>query len=299
MASKELREMAERIRADRIFEAGMPLEDQRAGMAASVGAFPLPDDLASADVVIAGVACRWVEVPDSCADRIVIYLHGGGYAMGSLETHMELMARIARACRARVLGVDYRLAPEYPFPAALDDALGVFRALVAEAGAAQLAIAGDSAGGGLTAAMLLAIRAAGLPQPSAAVMFSPWMDLGCDRESYVSRADQDPMLDAEVVRSIAVHYLGDHDPSHPLISPLFGDLAELPPLLVQVGDHEVLLSDSVDFAARATAAGVGVKLEIWDEAFHVFQNQPTLPEAKQALASMAQFLDHHAWATPA
>jgi len=194
--------------------------------------------------------------------------------------------------------VDYRLAPEHPFPAALNDALAVYRALADDKACGRLAIAGDSAGGGLTAATLLAIKAAGLPNPSGAVMFSPWMDLGCDRESYVTRAALDPMLDAEVVRSIAVHYVGDHEPSHPLISPLFGDLAGLPPLLIQAGDHEVLLSDSVDFAARAEAAGVSVKLEIWEEAFHVFQNQPSLPESAEALASMALFLDR-AWEPPA
>jgi len=297
MASEALREMSELIRANPVFEAGMSVEAQRAGMEAGVGAFELPGDVAGTDVVVGGVKCRWVEVPESRADRIVVYFHGGGYALGSLETHMELMARIARVCRSRVLGVDYRLAPEHPFPAALDDALAVYRALADDASDAHLAIAGDSAGGGLTAATLLAIKAAGLPNPSGAVMFSPWTDLGCDRESYVTRAELDPMLDPEVARSIAVHYVGDHEPRHPLISPLFGELTGLPPLLIQAGDHEVLLSDSVDFAARAQAAGVSVELEIWEEAFHVFQNQPTVPEAAEALASMAAFLDR-AWETP-
>jgi acetyl esterase/lipase len=294
MASDVLREMSEFMRANRAFEADMSIEAQRAGMEAGVGAFELPGDLSSEDLTIAGVKCRWVGVPESRPERILLYLHGGGYALGSLDTHMELMARIARVCRCRVLGADYRLAPEYPFPAAVEDAVAVFRALQTDRGESKLAIAGDSAGGGLTAASLLEIKASGLPSPSAGVMFSPWMDLACNRESYASRAEQDPMLDAEVALTIAAHYVGDHDPSHPLISPLFGDLAELPPLLIQVGDHEVLLSDSVDFADRAQAAGVDVTLEIWDEAFHVFQSMPMVPEAHEALASMAGFLEQ-AW----
>jgi monoterpene epsilon-lactone hydrolase len=294
MASEQLRETAETMRLNPVFEADMSVEEQRAGMAAGVGAFELPADLTATEATIAGVACRWVDVPESRAGQIVLYLHGGGYALGSLDTHMELMARIARSCRCRVLGVDYRLAPEHPFPAALEDAVAVYDALLRESGDARLAIAGDSAGGGLTAASLLQIKAAGLAAPSAAVMFSPWTDLSCSGASYTTRAAQDPSLDAALAKTIATHYVGDNDSRHPLISPLFGDLTGLPPLLIQVGDHEVLLSDSVDFAERARDAGVTVKLELWDEAFHVFQAVPMVPEAHEALASMAGFLEQ-AW----
>ena len=291
MASDALREMAELMRANHPFEADMSVEEQRAGMEAGVGAFPVAADVSTAAATIAGVACRWIDAPASRADRIMLYLHGGGYALGSLDTHVELMARIAATCRCRVLGADYRLAPEHPFPAAVDDSIAVYRALQAESPDAKFAIAGDSAGGGLAAASLLAIKTAGLSCPSAAVMFSPWTDLNCDRESYRTRAEQDPMLSAETARTIAAHYIGDHDPQDPLISPVFGDLSGLPPMLIQVGDHEVLLSDSVDFAERAKAAGGSVKLEVWDEAFHVFQSMPMLPEAAEALASVAGFLE--------
>lgn len=294
MASDALREMSEFMRANPAFGIDMSIEEQRAGMEARVGAFELPGDMSSTDVTIAGVNCRWVEVPESRSDKILLYLHGGGYALGSLNTHAELMARIARTCRCRVVGVDYRLAPEHPFPAALDDAVAVFGTVYAEASGAGIAIGGDSAGGGLTAATLLKLKASGLPGPRAAVMFSPWMDLTGNSESLTTRAAQDPMLSADLVRAIAVHYVGDHDADDPLISPLFGDLSGLPPMLIQVGDHEVLLNDSVDFAARAQKAGVTVKLEIWDEAFHVFQSMPLLPEAVEALTSMAAFLES-AW----
>ena len=291
MASDAIREMAQLMRDNPPFAGDGSIEEQRAGMDAMNAGSVLADGASTSDVEIAGVACRWVEVPESRSDRVVLYLHGGGYALGSLDTHVELMARIASACRCRVLGADYRLAPEYPFPAAVDDAVAVFGALQGDAGNDRLAIAGDSAGGGLTAAALLALKEAGLAQPGAAVMFSPWTNLNCDGESYQTRADDDPMLQADTASAIAAHYIGDHDPNHPLISPLFGDLSGLPPLLIQVGDHEVLLSDSVDFAARAQDAGVSVKLEIWDEAFHVFQAIPMLPEAREALTSVARFLD--------
>ena len=294
MASEAMSEMSQFMRLNPAFGADETIEEQRAGMEAAIGAYPLPENVDTTDVTLGGVSCRWLDVPGTRLDRIIVYLHGGGYSLGSLETHMELMGRIARACRCRVLGVDYRLAPEHPFPAALEDAVAVFRAVQRENAGAKLAIAGDSAGGGLTAASLLQIKASGSPGADAAVMFSPWTDLNCDRDSYVTRASQDPMLDAAMASNIAAHYVGDHPTSHPLISPLFGDLAGLPPLLIQVGDHEVLLNDSVDFAARAQDAGVTVQLEVWDEAFHVFQSIPTLPEAAEALSSMAGFLDQ-AW----
>jgi acetyl esterase/lipase len=291
MASDAMREMSALMRANPSFGSDLSVAEQRAGMEAGIGAYELPIDLVATDVIVEGVKCRWLELPESRADRVVLYLHGGGYALGSLDTHMELMGRIARVCRCRVLGVDYRLAPEHPFPAALDDTVAVFAALQRENPDARLAIAGDSAGGGLTAASLLKIKTMGLSGPDGAVMFSPWTDLNCNSESYTTRAAEDPMLDAEVASVIAAHYVGDFDASHPLISPLFGELSGLPPLLIQVGDHEVLLNDSVDFAARAEDAGVIVALEICDEGFHVYQSIPMLPEAKAALTSMSGFLE--------
>jgi monoterpene epsilon-lactone hydrolase len=291
MASEEIREVAKIMRQNPTFEADWSVAEQRAGMEAGNAARPLPADVSTSNVSVAGVQCRWVEVPASRPEKIVLYLHGGGYVLGSLDTHVELMARIARACRCRVLGADYRLAPEHPFPAAVEDAVAVFAALQNENSDARLAIAGDSAGGGLAAASLLEIKARGLSNPDAAVMFSPWTDLNCNSDSYQTRAAEDPMLDAKVALTMVAHYVADNDPSDPLISPLFGDLSGLPPLLVQVGDHEVLLNDSVDFAERAENAGVTVKLEVWDEAFHVFQAVPALPEAHEALVSMAGFLE--------
>lgn len=291
MASEMMRETADAIRSNRLGQADIDLATRRARMEEMWSGLPVPEDVQRLDLQMAGVPCRWLSCPGSRADRVVLYLHGGGYAMGSLDTHYELMARIARAARCRVLGVDYRLAPEHPFPAALEDSVAVYRALQRGARGARIAIAGDSAGGGLAVATLLRLRELGEPAPAAAVLFSPWTDLTGSSASYRSRATLDPMIEPGAVVDMARLYHGDHPADHPLISPLFANLQGLPPLLIQVGDHEVLLDDAVELAARAEAAGVTAQVRVFPEAFHVFQAMPQLPEAAQALSDMAGFLD--------
>jgi acetyl esterase/lipase len=195
-----------------------------------------------------------------------------------------------------VLAINYRLTPEHRFPAALDDALAAYAWMLGrglEPG--NVAFAGDSAGGNLALAAMLASRERGLPLPVAAALMSPWTDLAATGASYVSRAEADPIHQRPMIVALARNYLGGQgDPSDPLVSPLYADLGDLPPLLIQVGDRETVLDDSVMFADKARAAGVDVELEVWDGMIHVFQMfGAELPEAHQAIASIAEFLNRH------
>ena len=212
--------------------------------------------------------------------------------MGSLDTHQELMGRISRQLNATVYGVDYRLAPEHPWPAAVDDAVAAWDWLRASGITSdQAVVAGDSAGGGLSVALLMALKEQDKPMPAGAVLFSPWSDLTGSGESIASRAKADPMIGPDVLKPMAAHYHADNPADLPSISPLFGDLAGLPPLLIQVGDAEILLDDSTRLHERAQAAGTSSTLHVFEEAFHVFQAMPMLPEAAEALEEMAEFCE--------
>lgn len=292
MASDALRQMSAMIRAA---NAENPLgegdlEAMRAGMEEQQGAMGLPDDVVREDIDMGGVpGCR-IQAPGVRDDQAVLYLHGGGYVMGSLNTHQELMGRISRELNATVYGVDYRLAPEHPWPAAVDDAVAAWDWLRANAvNPDQAVVAGDSAGGGLAMALLLALKEQSKPAPAGAVLFSPWTDLTGSGESVQSRAEADPMIGPGVLEPMAAHYHAGKPADTPSISPLFGDLADLPPLLIQVGDAEILLDDATRLHERAQAAGTSSTLHVFDEAFHVFQAMPGLPEAAEALEEMAQF----------
>jgi monoterpene epsilon-lactone hydrolase len=243
-----------------------------------------------------GVAAQWVSVPGARHDKVVLYFHGGGFQVGSLQSHLELMAYISEAAGCRVLGVDYRLAPEYRFPAALNDACSAFEWVLAQGIApADTALAGDSAGAGLALSALLSLRDAGRPLPAAAVLMSAWTDLTASGQSYESRAALDPIHQRPMILAMARNYLGaEGDARNPLVSPLLADLKDLPPLLLQVGDRETVLSDSTDFADKARAAGVNTTLEVWDHMIHVFQQFPSeLTEAREALGSIGNFLKKH------
>lgn len=244
---------------------------------------PMPDGVRCEAVDAGGVPGEWI-TPALADDRTILYLHGGGYVIGSIGSHRAMVARIAIAARARALAIDYRLAPEHPYPAAVDDATAAYRWLRAQGvEPARSVIAGDSAGGGLTAATLLALRDAGDPLPGAALCISPWLDLTCTSETMRTKAADDVVLTPERLRAWARDYLGDGDRLAPLASPLYGDLSGLPPLLVQVGTAEVLLDDSVTFAERAHAAGVDVTLEPWEEMIHIWHIFFMIPEAQQAI----------------
>ena len=291
MASDELRAMAQLIREASTHEGeGIDVEAGRKNMEDTARA--VASDISRSDFDRNGIQATHIHGPDARNDRGVLYFHGGGYVLGSLNTHAELMGRIARACRAPVLGIDYRLAPEHPYPAAIEDAVASYELLLANGIAPeQIVIAGDSAGGGLTLACMLELRSQGKDLPAGAVLFSPWTDLTASGASLTTRAEADPMIHPQLLEPMAALYRGDTAADDPGVSPLFADLAGLPPMLIQVGDHEVLLDDSTRLAQQAQAAGVEATLEIYDEGFHVFQAMPELPESADALASMAAFFD--------
>jgi acetyl esterase/lipase len=239
------------------------------------------------------VPAEWVTAPGARSDAAVLYLHGGGYAIGSIATHRMLAANISRAAGLRVLLIDYRLAPEHPHPAAVDDATAAYRWLLAQGLTADnLAISGDSAGGGLTVATLLALRDAGDPLPACAVPMSPWVNLDQSAESYTTRGDLDPMVSAVGLKQMADWYLAGQPVETPLASPFHADLSGLPPLLVQVGDHEVLLDDATGLVERAKRAGVDATCEVGEGCFHVYQAFP-VPEATEAIGRLAAFVNKH------
>ncbi len=299
MASAELQKVLA-LMAERPLGAGNPtLEEMRAGMEA--GAFPATEAATVTPVDANGVPGEWVTVPESDPNRRLLYVHGGGYVIGSALTHRRLCEDIARAGGCAVLNLDYRLAPEHPFPAAVEDAIEGLKFIQANgpdgAGAADATfVAGDSAGGGLTIATLLTARAQGVDQPNAAVGISAWTDLAITGETIQTRASVDPLIsDPSMVSGMAQTYLGDADADDPLASPLYADYAGLPPLLLQVGDHEVLLSDTTRVTEKARAAGVDVTEEVWDEMFHVWhQFAPMLPEGQQAIERIGEFINQHA-----
>ena len=292
MASEQMRTIAEVIRSQPVL-TGMPVEQLRANMETMAGIAPVPEDVALEPVDAGGVPAEWVTAAGARTDAAILYLHGGGYAIGSIATHRLIAANISRAAGVRVLLIDYRLAPEHPHPAAVDDATAAYRWLLAQGlDAGRLAISGDSAGGGLTVATLLALRDAGDPLPACAVPISPWLDMELSGESFDSRAELDPMCSHAGLKEMADWYLAGQDARTPTASPIHADLAGLPPLLVQVGDHEVLLDDSVRLVDRAKAAGVDVTLEVEEEGIHVYQAFP-VPEAEEAITRLAAFVRRH------
>lgn len=266
------------------------IEEQRRQLDYLGGFSPLESDVTVEKTRIAGVPGEWISTPDARKDRVLFYLHGGAYCFGSCDSHRGLVSRLARACGSRALLIEYRLAPEHPFPAALEDSTAAFRELIRSGVRPEnLVIAGDSAGGGLTMATLLTLRDEGDPLPSAAVLLSPWTDLEGTGESMKTKADVEPWLDPEKSHLLAKLYLGDLDPRHPLVSPIHADLNNLPPLLVHVGSDECLLDDSVRLVERAKSAGVETEFKIWDEMWHVFHGFP-IPEAQQAIEEIGAFV---------
>jgi acetyl esterase/lipase len=266
------------------------IEAQRARNERSPRWNRLPAGIHCQPVSAGGVAAEWAAAVDA-DPGVILYLHGGAYALGSINTHREFVARLAHAAGVRGLAIDYRLAPEHPFPAALEDVTTAYDWLLAEGVApSRIILAGDSAGGGLALATLVALRDAGKPLPGGAVCISPWTDLTLTGASIQDKAQLDFILDAGSLEMYARLYAGERDRASPLISPLFADLRDLPPLLIQVGTDEILLDDARRCAARARQAGVDVTLEVWDGMFHVFQVVPFLPETKRAVGQIAGFV---------
>lgn len=291
MASPELDSVIAMLRASPR-TGDVPPVEARAHLEAMCSVFEPPGDLRCTPIEAGGARAEWIVPEPVSRARTLLYLHGGGYMVGSPNTHRDLTQRLARAADARVLSVDYRLAPEHPFPAAVDDAVAAYRFLLrSDVPPARIAIAGDSAGGGLTVATLLALREAGDPLPAAGVCLSPWTDLAGTGESMRTKVDEDPMCDWPRLSRMAAFYLGEVDPRTPLASPLYADLRGLPPLLIQVGTAETLLDDATRLAERARAAGVDVALEVWPDMIHVFQAfAMLLPEARDAIDRIGGFL---------
>lgn len=289
MASAEITKLKALLR-DKALPAETSIEQRRALMEKL--AFRVAADIAVESINITGRHAEWVRAPGVDDARVLLYLHGGGYVMGSPNTHRALAGELSRAAAAAVLLPDYRLAPEAPFPAAVDDAVAVYAWLLAQGHQpSHLAIAGDSAGGGLTVATLIALRDQAVPQPRCAVCLSPWSDLNCSNASYQTRAAADPMITTADITMMAAAYLKGADPKSPLASPNRADLSGLPPLLIHVGRDELLLDDAVVLHEAARSAGVTSTLEIWDDMIHVWHAfHPMLPEGRQGIARIGEYL---------
>jgi epsilon-lactone hydrolase len=253
----------------------------------------LPRGVTLSPVKLDGVPAEWIYPPNLSPQSIILYFHGGGWTLGWTNISRRMVAYISLAARSRALAVDYRLAPEYPFPAAHADCFKAYCWLLSNGISPQkIVLAGDSAGGNLVLTTLLAVREAGLPLPAAAVCISAVTDLACTGETFQTK--KDPGLTTVFVRTMIQHYIGNQDPLQPLVSPLYANLTGFPPLLMQVGEDELLLSDTVRLADNARNAGVDVQLVIWPKMWHVWHTfVPILPEAQQAVREIGVFIQEH------
>ena len=271
---------------------GTTPEQMRADFEAWCERFPDAREASITRVSAGGVPADQIEPPGLATSRVVLFLHGGGYSLGSARSHRALGKRIAFAARARVVLPDYRLAPEHVFPAAVADAVASYRWLLATGvEPAQIAVAGDSAGAGLALALLVSLRDADAPLPACAVLLSPFADLECRGESYSTLAALDPIVSREMGLGMGKLYIGDRDPSDPLASPVHASLAGLPPLLIQVGSREVVLDDARAIERHAREAGVPAKLDVWPGMVHVWQLfASALDEGRRAIDDLGSFI---------
>ena len=293
--SKEQRDALDQLLRDGPLDLGGDVTEQRVIFEEMMAAIPVPADVTTSSGSLGGIPVVNVETAGADPTRTIFYLHGGAYAIGTAASSVGLASDLARRVGARLVTVDYRLAPEHPHPAAIDDAVSAYRGLLDSGVAASaIAIAGESAGAGLAAATLVALKRAGLRQPTGAVLMSPWVDLTLSGESVSGKAALDPALTPDGLRRRAVDYVPAGDRTAELVSPIFADLTGLPPLLIQAGSHEILLDDATRLAARAAAADVAVRLEVTPGVPHVFQGfAAMLDEGDAALASAGEFLRAH------
>jgi acetyl esterase/lipase len=293
--SKQQRDALEEMLRAAPLDLGGDVHEQRIIFEEMMAAEPIPTDVATSPGSLAGIPVVNVDVAGADSGKVIVYLHGGGYAIGSAASSVALASDLARRAGTRLVSIDYRLAPEHPHPAAIEDAIAAYRGLLDSGlGPAAVAVAGESAGAGLAIATLVALKKAGLPQPSSAVLMSPWADLTLSGDSITEKAPVDPGLTPKGLKRRAADYVASGDASDPLISPIYADLSGLPPLLIQAGSHEILLNDATRLAARAAAADVSVTLEITPGAPHVFQAfAAILDEADAALTSAGAFLRAH------
>jgi epsilon-lactone hydrolase len=263
----------------------------RSAMDAATAQIPPAEGTRMTPGEFGGVKGEEVVSNGSAAIGTVLFLHGGGYVMGGPQTHRGLTSRLAKGSGASVVTIDYRLAPEHPFPAALDDAEAAYRALLARQPASSIVVAGDSAGGGLSLALALRLKQLGLPQPAGLFAISPWTDLLQSSETCTTKADVDPIISREGLDGMASAYLGGADGRDPLVSPVYGDYAGVAPILIHVGADEVLLGDSVSLSLSAGASGAAVRLEVWPEMIHVWHSfADRLAQSREAIAIAAQWI---------
>jgi monoterpene epsilon-lactone hydrolase len=285
-------ETLSQILRERAPQPASTIAEMRATAETSAATIRLPVGVEVVAARVGGVATEWIR-PAGVDDRsMIIHLHGGGYVMGSLATVRQLASNIAVAANTSVLSVDYRLAPEHPHPAAVDDVVMVYRALLnGGREPASVVISGDSAGGGLAVASTVALRDAGDPLPAGVVCFSPWSDLTMSGQTLTTNAATDPILPPWLLARMAASYIGSADAHSPLISPAWADLRHLPPILIHVGGAEVLLDDARQLAAAAAASGVVVELDCWPGMFHVWHAfAPGLAEGTAAIERAGQWI---------
>jgi epsilon-lactone hydrolase len=258
----------------------------------------LPHGFELQPVSINGLNAEWMFPPDGPKDRAILYFHGGGLVVGSVRAHRSIVAKFVKGSEAPALVFDYALAPEHPFPEGLNDSIAAYKYLLAEGiKPAKIVFAGDSGGGNLCLATMLALKDKRIPLPAAAVVLSPWTDLKNSGESLTTNAELDTLCWKDAQEVFARYYAGENDPGQPLISPLYGDLSGLPPLLIYTGSDELLRDDSTRFAAKARDAGVDVTLRIGAGLFHCYPAcSPLFPEAKQAMSEICTFIKMHAGA---
>ena len=275
------------------YKKGASIVQIRKGLEDATRLAFLPANTSVEEISFSGIPAEWVYSKKADEENVVLYLHGGGYNSGSPSTHRELAAHISKDSKAKVLLTDYRLAPEYPFPAALEDSIQSYRWLI-EAGYSsdKIAIAGDSAGGGLTLATCVSLKDSNDPMPSSLVCISPWTDLEITGESVEALENIDPMVNLASMQLMASNYIATNDPRSPLISPLHADFSKFPPILIHVGSNEMLLDDSKRVAEKAKQAGVDVTLNIYQEMWHVFHVfYRLMPEAKKAVRAIGSFIE--------
>jgi len=293
MASAELKMILDYVRSNPVAAEGS-IEQRRSEFQSALAQFQPAADVVRQAVDAGGVPAEWITAPGAQQEKVIYYLHGGGYTMGSISTHREVASRLSRAAGARALLIDYRLAPENRFPAALEDAKAGYRWLLSTGvKPIKLVIAGESAGGGLTVATLMTLRDSQVPLPAAGICMSPWVDMECLGKSIVTKSSIDPIVRQNDLKMYAKAYLGDGDRRTPLAAPIYGNLKGLPPLLIQVGTAEILFDDATRLAERARLDGVDVVFEPWEEMIHMWHMYPMLPEGNQAIERIAEFMRNH------
>ena len=290
--SEQQRHALDQLLREGPLDLGGEVAEQRAIFEQMMGAIPVPEDVSTATATLGGVPVIHVRIAGAAADTVIFYLHGGAYAIGTAASSVGLASELARRTGAAAVSVDYRLAPEHPHPAAVDDAVAAYTGLLdSGVSASRIAIAGESAGGGLAIAALVALRDRAVALPAAGALMSPWADLTLSGTSLHTKADLDPALTPAGLARRADDYAPHGDRHHGLISPVFADLRGLPPLLIQAGSHEILLDDAIRLAGRAAADDVDVTLEVTPGVPHVFQGfAAMLDEGADALSRAGRFL---------